>query len=206
MNRRFRQSLQVTLILLDILVLNLSLVVVRYFFHNGSSGEGMTSFFNYLLLCNLSWMAISWLGNLYHEQHIISFQSFIHKTLGLYPVWLCVVMGYLFFTKSVPLTREFILLSITGFLAALMVNRFLYSIIRGYFRKSSHLINNVIILGYNEVAKKMALYLESEGINTKVVGFSENYSNVKELSFYPIVSQIRDTISVSKKLNVSEVY
>jgi putative colanic acid biosysnthesis UDP-glucose lipid carrier transferase len=206
MNRRFRHSLQITLVLLDILVLNLSLVAVRYFFDNAVAAQGIAYFFNFLLLFNLGWMAVSWLGDLYHERNILSYHAFLQKTLKLYPVWLSMVLFYFMVARDIHLTRAFVLFCITAFFAGLMINRLLYSVIRDYFRKSRHLINNVIILGYNEVAKKMALYLEAEGINTRVVGFSENYSNVKELSFFPIVSQIHDTITVSKALNVTEVY
>lgn len=192
--------------LLDIFILNLSLLAVRYFFDNTIPAEGITWFFNYWLLFNLSWMAVSWLGDLYQERNILSFHALLQKTLKLYPVWLSMVLFYFFFIRDIPVTRAFLLLSITAFFAGLMVIRLLYSVIRDYFKKSTHLINNVIILGYNELAKKMALYLEAEGINTRVVGFSENYNNVKELSFFPIVSQIRETIRVSKELNVTEVY
>lgn len=206
MNKRFRHTLQVTLVLLDILALNLALVVVHYFSGTADTADSVAYFFNYWLLFNLSWMAVSWFGDLYHERNILSYHAFFQKTLKLYPVWLCMVLFYFFFVPDAYLTRSFLLLSITGFFTGLMTIRLLYSVIRDYFKKSRHLINNVIILGYNEVAKKMALYLEAEGINTRVVGFSENYSNVKELSFFPIVSQIPDTITVSKELNVTEVY
>src|SRR5687767_5072045 len=175
MNKRFRHSLQVTLVLLDILALNLSLLVVQYFFGNTNTAEGVAHFFNYWLLFNISWMAISWIGDLYHERNILSYHAFFQKSLKLYPVWLSMVLFYFFFVPDAFFTRTFLLLSITGFFSGLMIIRLLYSVIRDYFKKSRHLINNVIILGYNEVAKKMALYLEAEGINTRVVGFSENY-------------------------------
>ncbi|MBD0365569.1 MAG: exopolysaccharide biosynthesis polyprenyl glycosylphosphotransferase, partial [Flavisolibacter sp.] len=67
------------------------------------------------------------------------------------------------------------------------------------------LYKRVLILGYNDLAQKLAFYLEEEGINTKILGFAEDYNNVQELTRYPIVSEIKDTIEVSKQLNVNEV-
>ena len=204
MNRRFKQSLQITLVLLDLVALNSTLLVVRFFFSFDMADEG--SVYSIWLLFNLGWMMVTWLGDLYHERYILSFHPFLQKTMKFFPAWLCLTTAFLFFVPGFQVSREFMLAVILLFFGGLLLNRFLYVLIRDFFRKSTHLINNVIILGYNEVAKKMALYLEEEGINTKVVGFSENYNNVRELSFFPIVSQIKDTIRVSKQLNVTEVY
>jgi putative colanic acid biosynthesis UDP-glucose lipid carrier transferase len=64
----------------------------------------------------------------------------------------------------------------------------------------------VVILGYNEVAKKLATYLEQEGINMKILGFAEDFEKVTELSHYPILSDINSSLEVSKKLQVNEIF
>ena len=206
MNKRFKQNLQVTLILLDIAVLNLTMLFAFYFLGYNMTEETFSSNYRYWFLFNFSWVLIAWLGDLYHERCILSFRVFIHKTIKIYLVWLGSIIIYLLFAKSFQSSRKLVIALIIMYLVFLLLNRFIYLIIKDYFKKSSHLINNVIILGYNEVAKKIALYLEHDGINTKVMGFSENYSNVKEPTFFPIVSEIRNTIHVSKQLNVTEIY
>jgi putative colanic acid biosynthesis UDP-glucose lipid carrier transferase len=46
---------------------------------------------------------------------------------------------------------------------SLLLNRFAYIGIRGYFRNSDNFGKKVVILGYNDVAKKLANYLEQKG-------------------------------------------
>ena len=78
--------------------------------------------------------------------------------------------------------------------------------IRQYFRKKEYLINRVIILGYNETALKLASYFQEEGINIDMLGFVEDEDNVKELTPYPILSDIKNVIQVAKDLDVQEIY
>jgi len=70
----------------------------------------------------------------------------------------------------------------------------------------SNLSNKVIILGYNETAKKLASYFEEEEENTKLIGFVEDEENMKELSNYPILSNVQNIINVATEFNVSEIY
>lgn len=63
----------------------------------------------------------------------------------------------------------------------------------------------VMIIGYNRLGKKLAAYLE-EGMNTEIVGFCEDAENVTELSNYPIVDNISNSIVISRQLQVTEIY
>ncbi len=63
-----------------------------------------------------------------------------------------------------------------------------------------------MIIGYNDVAKKLVNYLEEEGMNTEIIGFCEEQKNVHELSNYPIVSGISGAMAVSKRYQVNEIY
>jgi putative colanic acid biosynthesis UDP-glucose lipid carrier transferase len=61
-------------------------------------------------------------------------------------------------------------------------------------------------MGFNETGKKLASYLEEEGLNIELLGFSENDYNVKELSNYPILCDINKTISTAKKMEATEIF
>jgi putative colanic acid biosynthesis UDP-glucose lipid carrier transferase len=64
----------------------------------------------------------------------------------------------------------------------------------------------VIILGYNETSVKLASYFEQESINTNLIGFVEDEKNVKEISHYPILSEIKNIIKIAKDYDVQEIY
>jgi putative colanic acid biosynthesis UDP-glucose lipid carrier transferase len=63
-----------------------------------------------------------------------------------------------------------------------------------------------MIIGYNTRAKKLAGYLEQGLIKTEIVGFCEETENVKELSVYPILGGVKDTVQLAKEYNVTEIY
>ena len=64
----------------------------------------------------------------------------------------------------------------------------------------------MIILGFNDTAKKLAKYFEEDGINTEVIGFTEDNNNIHELSHYPVLSDIRGTLQVAKDQDVQEIF
>ena len=64
----------------------------------------------------------------------------------------------------------------------------------------------MIILGYNETAKRLAKYFEEDGINTQVLGFIEDDKNVHELSHYPIITDLGKTLQVAKEFDVAEIF
>ncbi|MBD0349719.1 MAG: undecaprenyl-phosphate glucose phosphotransferase [Flavisolibacter sp.] len=205
MNKHFKQSLQLTLIVLDLFMLNFIWVTAHYVILPELSTELLFAYYNFWAFLNISWIVVTWAGQVYNEKHILSFESFTRRTVKVYLIWVGIIMLYYFFKKSTELSRLFIALSLLVYMVGILLNRFSYLGLKEYFKKKNFLYKRVLILGYNDLAQKLAFYLEEEGINTKILGFAEDYNNVQELTRYPIVSEIKDTIEVSKQLNVNEV-
>jgi putative colanic acid biosynthesis UDP-glucose lipid carrier transferase len=103
------------------------------------------------------------------------------------------------------ISRLFIVIVLSGIPVALLVNRLLYLFAYQYFKKTEQHDNKVVVIGYNNLSKKLASYLSEDGIN-QVIGFCEEYQNIHELSNYPILSGVDDTLDVCKKYGVNEIY
>ena len=205
MNRRFIRFLQASIAGLDLLTLNMA-VTITLIFISGIEPQFVNAYFKFWLFLNTSWLFLCWVSAIYNEYHIMSFEIFARKSMRVFILWLAVIMMYLFFFRQNELSRAFIIavLLLSGCL--LLLNRFIYLLLRHYFRHGEHLSKKVIILGYNEMAKKLAIYLEEESLNTQIVGFCEDEGKVHELSTYPILSNIGGAMTVSKKLDVNEIY
>lgn len=204
MNRQFKRYLQISLIILDLLVLNLSFIAARFFFK--IPGNFFTSYLTLWLFLNSFWVILSFVSGTYFEKIIINFETFTKRTVQVYTLWIIAIFFYLFFSHEFQVSRFFILAIITLFGVGLLLDRFLYVGIRSYYKSRDYLFNRVIILGYNDTALKLALYFEEEGINTNLVGFVEDEKNVKELTMYPILSDIQNVIKVAKDMDVQEIY
>ncbi len=191
---------------LDVCILNISFLLVQLFFKDRIPQGFQSSYFQFWVVINISWALTVSLGGIYLEKNILSFESLCRQTLRVYMLWVMSIVIYYFLSKEIELSRSLIIVIIITFGAGLLINRFFYLCIQTYFKGSGQLTKRILILGYNNIAKKLALNLEEEGINTHIIGFAEDFKNITELSHYPIVSQIDNAVEMSKQLDVHEIF
>jgi len=201
MNNRF---IRFFIIALDLLSLNVLFLTLQYFLNRVSESYGLAYTF-FLILLNASWLIVTWANNLYFEKFLISFEAFARRTVKSYFYWIVIVLFYLFFSQQFELSRLFTGLVLVGFGCLLLINRIIYFFIRSYFRKKKLYTRKIIIIGYNNIAKKLVSYLEEEDADTEIVGFCENSERVQELSSYPILGDVSSTLSLSQQYQVTEI-
>lgn len=211
MNKQLLRFLQSTLFILDIIILNLVIIICKILFNvlfNVDILKEHSEAYKYWILINSFWVIFAWLGGVYAEKSILSFELFSARTVKAYIIWSIFLILFLFFTQEeLPLGEKlFIASTILIFGLGLFVNRFAYMGIRMYFRKTNQLVKRILIIGHNDTSRKLASYLEQEGINTEIVGFTENEKNVKEPYHYPLLSDIDSSVEVSKQLKVHEIF
>jgi putative colanic acid biosysnthesis UDP-glucose lipid carrier transferase len=206
MNNRFARFLQLALPGLDIVIINLVVIISKLTLQKHISPVDYIKLDWFWIYLNLSWIMISLIVNIYSQRYIMSFELFSRYTFRAFLLWLGLVFLYLFVFKLLDLSRAFVILTVAGTGAGLLINRIAYLLVRYYFRDKDYLTKKVIIIGYNEPAKKLASYLEEESLKTEIVGFCEEPDNVHELSNYPILSSIKDTMTVSRQYEINEIY
>ena len=195
-----------TLVVLDLLVLNLLYLLCQFIFSKGINYQLIDAYIMYWTISNAIWLVLSFFLRTYSEKVIMNFQTFIKRTIQVYLLWIIFIMFYLYFTRELVISRWYIVSTIGSFGAGLLINRFIYLGLNRYFRTSDFLVKKVLILGYNETAKKLAKYFEEDGLNTQLLGYVENEENVRELSNYPILSEVKNTLQIAKELNVEEIF
>jgi putative colanic acid biosynthesis UDP-glucose lipid carrier transferase len=206
MNKQFTKYLEITLIILDLIILNLFYMICQLIMSNHTDSHNSNSYVLYWAISNGLWVGLSFLLRTYSEKVILSFESFIKRTIQVYLLWIIFIMFYLFFSRELEISRFFIVSTISSFGIGLLINRFVYLGIRQYFKNSDHLVKKVIIVGYNDTAKKLAKYLEEDGLNTQLIGYIEDEENIQELSSYPVLANISNTLQVAKKYNIQEIF
>jgi putative colanic acid biosysnthesis UDP-glucose lipid carrier transferase len=189
---------------LDMLSLNLAYLVSKHLLHILPKTHEL-QYLNFWIWLNISWLTVAWLADVYNDKHIFSFENFSRRTMRAFFYWLIFIGLYLFFGKY-EISRLFIVSVFFSYGVLLFVNRWLLLIARSYLKKHKLLVRKVMIIGYNDTAKKLASYLEEDDINAQIVGFCEEEENVHELSNYPILDTIDNTITASRFYDVNEVY
>lgn len=206
MNRQFERYLKFTLVTLDLIVLNLIFLFCQILFIKSISSNHWNAYILYWTVSNASWLLLSFFLRMYGNKVILSFEAFTKRTIQVYIVWIIFIMFYLFFLREIRISRLFIVSTMCSFGFGLMINRFLYLGINKYFKNSHYLIKKVLILGYNDTAKKLARYFEEDRLNTQMIGYIENPENINELSNYPVLADFTDTLEVAKRLDIQEIF
>ncbi|MES2775197.1 MAG: undecaprenyl-phosphate glucose phosphotransferase [Bacteroidota bacterium] len=206
MNTRFLRHLQLSLVALDFLSINAVYFITQYIFSKEALLVNTYEYTNFVLLLNLAWLLVSLIGNIYQGKNIMSFEIFTRHSMYAFLYFLVLIILYLFFFHQFIISRAFLTVVLIGIPSGLLFSRFLYLAIYQYFKKKDYLISKVVVIGYNSLSKKLVSYLEDEGINKEIVGYCEETNNVNELSRYPILSNISDTLDVCKTFGATEIY
>ena len=206
MNRQFERYLQISLVVLDFLVLNVVYFFCQILYKGKIPSNYFSLYIEYWILTNIIWATLTFLLRNYTERVILNFEYFIKRTIQVYIIWIICILFYLFFSSEIRISRAFVMSNILCFGSGLLLNRFLYLGIKNYFKHSNYLIKKVIILGYNDTAKKLAKYFEEDSINTRLIGYIEDTKNIHELSHYPVLCNIDQTFEVAKKLGAHEIF
>jgi putative colanic acid biosysnthesis UDP-glucose lipid carrier transferase len=206
MNRQFERYLQMTFVVLDVFVITIGYFICKIFFTESIPLDYWSVYFQYWTLSIATWLLLSFFLRTYAGKVIFNFEFFTKRTTQVYLLWIICLLFYLFFSRELRISRLFIISGMISFGFGLLINRFIYLGIKKYFKNSHYLIKKVIILGYNDTAKKLAKYFEEDGINTQLIGFIEDDKNVHELSHYPIITDISKALQVAKEFEVSEIF
>ena len=180
-------------------------MVFIFIFSNNSFQHTDTYIKSFCLYLNVYWVASSLIFGAYADSIILKFESFAKRTVQIFIVWVIMVLLYIVVSRQVNIPVAFVLFSILGFSVGLLLTRFLFFGFKDYIRYQKILVTKVVILGYNETAKKLATYFEEEGVNTQLLGFIEDSPNVDELSNYPILGSLSNTIEIAQELDANEI-
>jgi putative colanic acid biosynthesis UDP-glucose lipid carrier transferase len=192
--------------LLDIVALNVVFFIFQILFTNRFHFQSSDAYFKYILVANGAWLLLAFFLRTYSPNIILNFEDFTKRTIQVFLVWVIMVLFYLFFSRELTVSRFFIVSSTSAFGLGLLLNKFIYLGILRYFKNSQFLVKRILILGYNETAKKLASHFEQDALNTEIIGFVEDEENVQELSHYPVLANVDETLRVAKERNVQEIF
>ncbi|HEV7329766.1 MAG TPA: undecaprenyl-phosphate glucose phosphotransferase [Flavisolibacter sp.] len=205
MNNRFSRLLQFFEITMDFSSLNAVFFITQYLMRNDIVSD-TTEYSYFWLWVNTAWLLTSWISHLYSEKVMGSFEMFSRRTMHTYFYWLLLIMMYLFFARKLEISRLFITVVLLSYGIMLLLNRLMFLMVRSYMREKQMFCRKVIIIGYNETAKKLTTYLEDEDNLTEIVGYCEKEENVTELTHYPVLSQLENAMEIAHQYNVEEIY
>jgi len=192
------------MVLIDILVILTIFFGAIALFHNRSNPDAEYAHLGAVLVGG--WLVLSITAGTYREGSVRSFEAFTRASIRTFFYLLLLITVDLFFFRLLALSRIFVGAVLTAVFVGIMMNRVLYLCAYHYLKRIGWMMSKVVVIGYNATSKKLVEYLAVESIHKEVIGFCEETDNVHELSPYPILSRISETLDVCKKFGVSEIY
>jgi putative colanic acid biosynthesis UDP-glucose lipid carrier transferase len=150
-------------------------------------------------------MASVYLLALYLSKEWLDFERFSKRTLKCYVVTLLSTLLFIFFYHF-QYSRLFFIIFFSGFGFALLINRAIFYILVMVLKRQSRFRKNVIVLGYNDISKRLISYFQKQTKLVNVVGCFEDKERVNELSVFPIIGDLRECMPFAKENNVTEIY
>jgi putative colanic acid biosynthesis UDP-glucose lipid carrier transferase len=182
-------------------MINFALILSTNLIPGNAEQKYMVLFF----VANMFWLISAYSTALYIDNSNPSFNRFTKRTIkSLIIFYIC--MFVFIFAYHYSFSRLFILMSFSGFALLLLLTRILLSGVSIYLNKVNKLNKKIVIIGYNEVAKKLATRFSDQNKNLSVEGYFEDRELVNELSLLPIIGDINECISYAVNNHINEIY
>lgn len=192
------------LITVDLFLIN-SIHLVLMMCMQRIDGASNTAYLVYFLNCNIIWLICGYLSSLYIDDGKADFLIYAKRSFKAFTLYLMLIMSFIFFYHY-SYSRLFIIISLSGWAVALAVSRSLFLLTINYRKGKRGYEKKVIVLGYNEISKKLVSYFLNTNELIAVDGFFENYDHVHELSSYPILGDLEESVTYAIENNVNEIY
>jgi len=190
--------------ILTLVVLNIIFIVAGFFVKYPMV---YVSFYrHHVIALNLWWVIFSYVTDVFVNKKSVSYNFLVRHQVKFYVGLVALCITYLFFYTALHPLWFYATCTLLCYGVYLMFNRLLYAKFAQHPAIKKRLTKRVLILGYNNTAKKLVSYLEEEDVNYYIVGFCEDQDNIAELTHYPVVSDMEHAIETSKRLQVSEIF
>lgn len=188
----------------DLLTLNIVLFIISYFVQRADVFEN-NEYLLYFFAFNTFWMGSVFVTALYLSKNWLDIQNFTRQTLKCY---IFSVLGVLFFIfiSRYDYSRLFVILSFIGFGLGLLVNRVVFWGLVESLKTNFQLKKNVIVIGYNNISKRLIQYFENETKLVSLLGCFEDDEYIAANADYPISGNIRQSLEFAKANNITEIY
>ncbi len=205
MNQNLIRMTRIIFVILDIVVLNIAFVATELYMSMTSIELSREAVLYFWLYANVTWFLSTWIVGLSGGNFFSQLEPITRQTLRTYFLFVAITSVYLYFRAS-EFPRQFTAAFLLLLFGMLCLNRLLHLFTRSYYRKTSTLTKRVLIIGYNEISKKLVSHFEASDNQVQVVGYCEEPKNVHELSNYPIVDTPANAVLASQKHEITDIY
>jgi len=204
MNKTSIYSYRTLLWLWDFLSLNFVLLLLSVILKRVDVTEG-SDYFLYFLAMNLCWLISALLTGLYSSNDWMDIGFFMKETFRSFFLSILLVLVFVVVAKM-DYSRLFIFLSFLGFAFGLLINRIILYFVIESLKKNDRYRSNAIILGYNDISKRLIEYSRNNNVLVNIVGCFDDHVQQIEKPSIRINGPLKDSVAYAIEKDVTEIY
>ncbi len=204
MNNRQTNPFRFIFGLIDVLSLNLVHLILLYLVNSLPEGNQ----YAYVLLffaTNMSWIICSYLTALYINDDQLDVESFAKRSVQTFLLFLISLLLFIFL-YDYSYSRLYVMLGLGTFGLVLLISRTILILSVNYINNKERYIRKVVVLGYNDISKKLVDYFSSKNRSVSVEGVFEDYNQITELSVLPILGMQNECVPFAINNQITEIY
>ena len=159
----------------------------------------------FLLASNISWAIALYTTGIYFMSQQLSFERITRKTIQSVLYYLLLILLFVFLNKE-AYNRIFIVTYVLMFITVALIDRLFFYMLTNYILRRKEIERKVVIVGYNDLSKQLVDNMVGRKSNLRFEGYFEEYSNVHELSHYPVIGNLQECVTYAQTNNIREIY
>lgn len=204
MNSRYINQFRFFFAFIDLLALNLSHAITMVFL-NKVAFDMQKSYLYLFVAANILWLLSAYSTALYIDNGNQNSNSFPRRTGKAFVLFNVLILLFMFIYHY-PYSRLFMVLSFTAFFFFLVISRVLLLGTFKYMTRVSSDKRRIVVVGYNDIAKRLVQRLTDHPTDIQVEGYFENAEMVHELSALPVIGEIDECLNYAIANNIHEIY
>ncbi len=157
------------------------------------------------LVTNMAWVFSAYVNAVYINDNHFNFERFAKRSLKAFVFFITVMLLFIF-VYHYSYSRFFIMLNFVGFGLTILITRILFLMIVFYLKRGNKFSKKIVILGYNDLSKRLVNNFLMNDQNLSVEGYFEDPKEVHELSHFPILGDRGECISYAINNKITEIY
>ncbi|HKG69818.1 MAG TPA: undecaprenyl-phosphate glucose phosphotransferase [Segetibacter sp.] len=200
MNSSSRELYRFSFAIFDLLSLNIVHFVLMLLMPEVS---GSKEYFLLFLSHNVAWVMFSYATALYigNKSNDEFFRRSVISFLLFWGLSLLII-----FLSNFDYSRLFVILLYIFFGTIFLISRTLYIGASYYMSKKYPFSRKVVVIGYNELAKRLVENFATYNKLVTIIGFFEDNKFENGVSTIPILGNIKDSVTYAIANNVTEIY
>jgi putative colanic acid biosynthesis UDP-glucose lipid carrier transferase len=156
------------------------------------------------LIDNAAWISCAYITALYIGKHYSNDNFFKRSVVSFFLFFGLSLLAIFLYNFSY--SRLFVILLFIGFGTTILISRTLYVGAAYYLRKQYPLNKKVVIIGYNDLSKKLVENFKRYSRSISVIGFFEDHRSLEERHDLPILGTINQSVDYAIANNIVEIY